>query len=198
MTQTLSGTEVVIAQRKCESGDRADDQISKFLLLAAVSRHCLLRLSKVSVWRTNIKINLHKWLTVVCKDVNWRKTEKNTSSSRSENVRPSRRRKSGKSFSNQFSYCQHTTTTGWNPISMRLHLWSIIPHTGLSALPAISLRWEEILGLPQDMIAGWAWLTWGSWVNHLGLLRHSNHPPQSPSTLLPGSSNYYSAQAEAE
>lgn len=41
MTQTLSGIEVAIAWRKCESGDRADDQISKSLLLAAVSRHCL-------------------------------------------------------------------------------------------------------------------------------------------------------------
>lgn len=41
MTQTLSGMEVVIAQRRCESGGGDEYQISKFLLLAAVSRHCL-------------------------------------------------------------------------------------------------------------------------------------------------------------
>jgi len=41
MTQTLSGMEVVIAQRRCESGGRYEHQISKLLLLAAVSRHCL-------------------------------------------------------------------------------------------------------------------------------------------------------------
>lgn len=58
----------------------------------------------------------------------------------------------------------------WDPISKRFHLWWIIPHTGLSALPAISLHREEVLGLPQDMTAGWAWLTWGSWGNHLGPL----------------------------